>query len=578
MVDLQAIPYSLNKEQIDWVNSIFESMTLDEKIGQLFVHMRESLDPDIIKKTLNTYQQGGLRWQGGDSEAVYSQNKTYQELSKIPLLIAANCDNGGDGCVSDGTFIATAAQAAAVSSSKTAYDIGYTAGREASSVGCNWMFNPCADIFLNWRNTIVNTRAFGDNADQVIENVRAFIQGLHQSNMAACCKHFPGDGVEERDQHLVLGVNDLSVEEWNETFRKVYQTMIDESLESIMVGHIALPEMSRKLRPGIKDEEIMPATLAPELLNDLLRKEMGFNGLIITDATHMGGLVCMEKREFAIPKAIAAGCDMILFVSDPEEDIKYLKTGLESGILTEGRLNDAVLRILGLKAKLKLYDKKYLIPDQEIKTQVIGCEEHIKKAEAAADSCITLVKDTKKYLPINPAKQNRAYLVYISNTPNSLFYEEDKVRGLVKEELEKVGFIVDLAPNFYELEHQNGQGFHNKLKMMHIGKREEFIQKYDVVFFVINIKAYAQENNVRIRYSCSHSNEMPWFLTEVPTIGISLNYTTHLIDVPQLHTFVNSYGCTPTIISKTIEKICGRSEFFGKASETVFCGKWDTRL
>lgn len=285
MVDLKAKPFCLSEEAIAWVNETIDSMTLDEKAGQLFVQMRKSLDEETVKNTLNKYHQGGLRWQGGDRFLVYDQNKLYQDNSRIPLLIAANCDNGGDGCLIDGTFVATAAEAAAGAGTKTAYDMGYVAGKEASSVGVNWMFNPCADIYMNWRNTIVNTRAFGDNTDRVIENIRAYIDGIHQSNVACCCKHFPGDGVEERDQHLVLGVNDLSVEEWDASFRKVYQTMIDEGLESIMVGHIALPEMSRKLRPGIKDQEIMPATLAPELLTDLLRGEMGFNGVVITDAS-----------------------------------------------------------------------------------------------------------------------------------------------------------------------------------------------------------------------------------------------------------------------------------------------------
>ena len=114
--------------------------------------------------------------------------------------------------------------------------------------------------------------------------------------------------------------------------------------------------------------------------------------------------------------------------------------------------------------------------------------------------------------------------------------------------------------------------------MMDCGRMEEFRANYDVVFLVINVKGYAQENNVRLRWSCNHSSELPWYLTEVPTVGISLNYTNHLIDVPQVHAFVNAYGSTRISIRTAIEKICGRSEFKGTASDTVFCGKWDTRL
>lgn len=576
MVDLRAKPFYLDDEGVKWVEDTIASMTLEEKVGQLFVQMRHSLDPDEIQKTLDSFHQGGLRWQGGDRQAVYSQNKTYQEKSKLPLLIAANCDNGGDGCLSDGTFVATAAEAAAGGGTQTAYDMGYVAGREAASVGVNWMFNPCADIFMNWRNTIVNTRAFGDNAGQVIENIRAYINGIHQSNIACCCKHFPGDGVEERDQHLVLGVNDLSVEDWDQSFRKVYQTMIDEGLESIMVGHIALPAMSRKLRPGIAEEDIMPATLAPELLTDLLRGELGFNGLVITDASHMAGIACMEKRSVAVPKAIASGCDMFLFSNDAEEDFGYMMDGVKNGVISEERLSDALHRILGLKARLKLYKSRICAP--EIKEEVVGCAEHLRLAEEAAQRCITLVKDTKHNLPIDPARQKRARLVYIQSTPTSKAYKGDPVKDVVIEELERAGFTVDVAPNFHDLEVEKGPDPMNMMTMMDCGRMEEFRAKYDVVFLVIYVKGYAQENNVRLRWSCNHSSELPWYATEVPTIGISLNYTNHLIDVPQVRTFINAYGPTRPSIRAAIEKVCGKSAFTGKASETVFCGKWDTRL
>ncbi|MDO4327966.1 MAG: glycoside hydrolase family 3 N-terminal domain-containing protein [Lachnospiraceae bacterium] len=578
MVDLKKAPFCLNEEGIQWVEDTIASMSLNEKIGQLFVLMRKSLEPEDIKNTLDAYHQGGLRWQGGDRNLVYNQNKTYQEHSKIPLLIACNCDNGTDTVISDGTYVATPAAAGAGQTEETSYHMGLITGREATSVGCNWAFNPVVDIYMNWRNTIVNTRSFGSDPDEVIKHAKAYIRGVHESNMACCCKHFPGDGVEERDQHLVLGVNDLSVEEWDNSFRRVYQAMIDDGLESIMVGHIALPEMSRKLRPGIKDEEIMPATLSPELLTDLLRGEMGFNGLIITDASHMGGIACMEKREIAVPKAIASGCDMFLFSNDAEEDFNYMKAGIENGMISPERLDDALHRILGLKAKLKLYQPEMCVPDPEKKEQYIGCREHKELVAKAADQCVTLVKDTRHNLPVDPEIQKHARLVYIQSTPNSRVYKGDPVKQVIIEELERAGFCVDAAPNFYDLEVENGPSAENMMRMMDFGSMEEFSAKYDVVFLFVNVRGYAQENCPRIRLSCSHSSEMPWYAAEVPTIGISLNYTTHLFDLPQVHTFVNAYGCNRESIRAAIEKVCGRSQFKGVAEETVFCGKWDTRL
>lgn len=580
MVDLKAKPFYLDDEAIQWVENTIAGMTLDEKVGQLFVLMRRARTEDDIKNVLADYHQGGLRYQGGDSKAVHWQNTTYQANSKLPLLIAVNCDNGGDGAMSDGTFIATAAEAAAAPDTQTAYNIGLVAGREASATGANWMFNPCCDIYMNWRNTIVNTRSFGDNADTVIKNITAFIDGVHQSPMACCCKHFPGDGVEERDQHLVLGVNDLSAGDWEASFGKMYRAMIDGGLESMMIGHIAAPALSRKLRPGIRDEEIMPATLAPELLTDLLRQDMGFNGVIITDASHMAGIACMEKRSVAVPKAIASGCDMFLFANDADEDFAYMKKGVEDGVITPERLSDALHRILGLKAHIGLHKRQAagtLVPPEEA-LSAVGCAEHRALAEKAAEECITLVKDTQKNLPIDPARQKRARLVFIQSTPTSKAYKGDPVRDVVVEELERAGFTVSVAPNFHDLEVEKGPSMENMMTMMDCGKMEEFRASYDVVFLVLNIKGYAQENNVRLRWSCNHSSELPWYATEVPTVGISLNYTNHLIDVPQVRTFVNAYGNTRTSIRTAIEKICGKSEFCGTASDTVFCGKWDTRL
>ncbi len=581
MVDLKARPFYLNDEQIQWVEDTIAGMTLEEKLGQLFVLLKgvPGADENMIKDMLSKSHQGGLRWQGGDKNTVYEQNRLFQKNSKIPLFIAGNCDDGGNGCVPEGTFIATAAEAGASGDTRTAYRIGYVSGKEASAIGCNWLFNPVADIYMNWRNTIVNTRSFGEDADTVIKNVRAYIQGVKDANpnMACTAKHFPGDGVEELDQHLVMGVNDLDPQEWRETFGKVYKTLIDEDLEAVMVGHFAMPKMSRELRPGIRDEEIMPATLAPELVTDLLRGELGFNGLVITDASHMVGIAAVAKREDAIPGAIAAGCDMFLFASDVEEDLGFMRSGYERGIITEERLSDALHRILGMKAHLHLYEEDIRIPDRSGLDE-IGAEEYKKYTEEAADAGITLVKDTQKLLPVDPAEKRRAFLVYVGSTPTTKGYAGETVKQVVKEELERAGFDVDVCPSYHDLEVENGVSFRNFLRMLSKGTIKEFREKHDVVFLVLNVKGYAQENEVRVRWSCNHSCELPWYNMEVPTLAMSLNYTNHLIDVPQIKTFINAYGPDRINIRMAIEKICGRSEFKGTAGETVFCGRWETRL
>ncbi len=582
MVDLKAKPFYLNDQEIRWVEDTIASMSLEEKLSQLFVLLKPvpGANEEQIKSLMESARPGGMRWQGGDKETVAKQNCLFQQYSRIPVFIAGNCDDGGNGVLpKEGTFVATAAEAGASEGTETAYRIGYVAGREASAIGVNWMFNPVADVYKNWRNTIVNTRSFGSDAGRVIECVRAYIRGIKDANpkMACTCKHFPGDGWDELDPHLSPAHNEATVEDWMQSYGLVYKTMIDEGLEAVMTGQISLPAWSRKVRPGIRNDQILPASLAPELLQDLLRDELKFNGLIISDASHMIGMAGVMPRCDAVPKCIAAGCDMFLFANDFGEDLGYLRAGYEQGIVTDERLNDALHRILGLKAHLRLYDEKVRYPDPKLLDE-IGCAQFKAYTAEAADRGVTLVKDTRGLLPINTKEKNRALLIYVRSTPNSKGDSGDGVRERIAEELKRVGFTVTQCPSFYDRENAEGVNPMNFVRMMMMDKREDFKKKYDVVFVFINVKGYAQKNVERMSWSSGHSMELPWYTEEVPTVGVSLNYTNHLVDCANIHTFINAYGPNTENIRAAAEKIAGLSAFHGKADDTVFCGRWDTRL
>ena len=171
MVDLRAKPFYLNEQELRWVEDTIASMSLDEKLSQLFVLLKgiPGADEGMIRGLMESARPGGMRWQGGSKETVARQNALFQQYSRVPVLIAGNCDDGGHGVLQEGTFVATAAEAGASEGVETAYRIGYVAGREASAIGVNWMFNPVADVYKNWRNTIVNTRSFGSDPDRIIE-------------------------------------------------------------------------------------------------------------------------------------------------------------------------------------------------------------------------------------------------------------------------------------------------------------------------------------------------------------------------------------------------------------------------
>ena len=210
MVDLRAKPFALNDEQLQWVEDTIRSMTPDEKVGQLFINLTLRRDPAYLTELCEKYHIGGARWQGGTLEEVYEQNKFLQETSKIPLLIAANCEAGGNGAVKEGTMVATGAACAASATADTMRDMARVGAEEAAAIGCNWTFAPVCDVVSNWRNTIVNTRAYGNDPEQIIALSKTYMEEMRKRGVACAAKHFPGDGSEERDQHLVMGCNDLT--------------------------------------------------------------------------------------------------------------------------------------------------------------------------------------------------------------------------------------------------------------------------------------------------------------------------------------------------------------------------------
>lgn len=569
MVNLKEKPYYLNEEQIQWVEDTIAGMTDEEKIGQLFVNMvanEEERKPENIKKVLDTYHPGAIRYHNAPKEELWDMADCLQKTTKIPLLIASNCEAGGNGGTLGGTPIANGAAMAAIDSEDAVYRMAEVSAREAAAVGCNWNFAPVVDLTYNWRNTIVQLRAFNHDPDDVIRYSKAFFKGMKTQNIATCMKHFPGDGTEENDQHLIMGVNDLDCETWDRTFGKVYRELIDEGVMTIMAGHIALPAYSRKLRPGIKEEDIRPATLAPELITDLLKGELGFNGLVVTDASHMIGMFgAAIPRYQQVPQAIAAGCDMYLFFNDREEDFGYMMEGYKNGIITEERLNDALHRILGVKAALNLHilqkEGRLTAPKENLK--VVGCQEHHEISREFADQYVTLVKDRLNYLPMTPKRYKRIKLVYIGSEATVIagtkFESNDQnIIADIVSQLEEAGFEVDSKVTAKK------------------GKMEEFKKKFDCVLLILNIQGFAQYNTMRIKWD--EPAKQPWYMSELPTFVVSLSNTNNLIDVPMARCYINAYMDHHESFAAVLEKMMGESEFKGRYNENVFCGRWETRF
>lgn len=595
MVDFKAKPFCLSDEDAAWVMDTIAGMTPEEKIGQLFFNMGSSRDEAYLKEAVEKYHIGAVRYNPGKSDEIWEQNRILQENAKIPLLIACNTEGGGDGACSDGTPIGYPVKIGATGDEKYAFELGRIANKEAAAIGCNLSFAPLSDINQNWRNPVISTRCFSRDADTVAKMALAYFKGAHQNPGFACtAKHFPGDGLDERDQHLSNSVNTASCEEWMDTYGKVYKTLIDGGLEAVMAGHIMQPAWTRALNPAIRDEEIMPATLSPELLEGLLRGKLGFNGMIVTDASHMVGMTCMMKRSEMLPRSIAAGCDMFLFFNDMDEDFGYMLEGYKSGVITEARLQEALERILALKARMGLHRKKpsEIVPPKEDICNVVGCAEHKALAAEVADRAVTLVKDKQEIFPITPEKYRRILIVPVKGASGGgIFAMMGAARG--KSSAEKVadlltaeGFEVSIYESpLAKMQKQvaeSGQGgdMMKTLMAYFAGKTpiKDFVEGQDLILTLSEVRGLGQTAE-RVAWSMSKGGgEIPWYVHELPVVVASIGHPFLLADVPQAKTYINCYDNGDNTLSALVGKLTGKRPFEGVDPVDSFCGMWDTRL
>lgn len=553
-MDLKKKPFCLNDADIEWVEKTLEQMTTEEKIGALFCPIGYSTDPEYLDMLLG-FHIGGLFFRDGVGEEMRKTFEYAQGHSRIPLLIPSNLEAGGDGAATDGTPYGKQMACAAAGDKKYAYRLGKIACTEAAALGINWAFAPVVDIDKNYHNPITNVRTYGDDPETVYTYAKEYMRAAKECNVAVSIKHFPGDGVDERDQHLLTSVNSLSMEEWDESYGKIYRQLIEDGALTVMAGHIAMPAYQEYYNPQTAGS-IIPASLSRELLNNLLRDKLGFNGLIITDATPMVGFTAAMAREKSVPLAIESGCDMFLFNKDLAEDYQFMLEGYKNGILSEKRLMEANRRILALKAALKLHEKKdagTLVPSEE-GLKVLKNRQHTEWAKELADRSITLVKDTQKLLPIDADRYPKILLEIMGDFPSN-----ERVLRQVKEELEKKRFQV------FVYEKENFE--------IGVDNVRTFKEKYDLVIYIGNVENASNQTTNRLNWCTfwGQGNNVPWFANEIPVLFISVANPYHLLDVPMIKTYINCYSNNGFVIESVINKITGNGEFKGKNPVDPFC-------
>ncbi len=589
MVDLKARPYYLSDEDIQWVESTIAGMTDEEKVGQLFFQLTAGMDEEYLKNLMEKYHLGGCRYNNMPAMAVQMQNSILQKYAKIPLIIACNTEGGGNGCCSDGTYIGSGIKIGATGNNDYARKLGQYANEEAAAIGCNMAFAPVCDIHYNWENTEVVARAFGNDPKRVAEMSKAYLEGAHTIDGFACAaKHFPGNGLDFRDAHISNNINGMTEEKWMETYGMVYKTLIEADLDAIMGGHIMMPEYMRGVKPGITDEEMLPATLCPEIMTGLLRDKLGFNGMVVTDASHMVGMTDRMTRKEMLPASINAGCDMFLFFNDPDEDFATMLEAYKNGTISEERMTEALTRILGLKARMGLNKKakEQLIPAEPAAAK-LGKDEYKATEKAISRDAVTLVKyKDKDVLPLTPEKYKRIMIVYVKGAagPMDALVQMAMGGGAQKNPAEALrdllcqrGFDAFIYESpLDKIKQQIAAGEKPNLNLYFAGKNAiaDFVAGQDLVITLCDVA------NGRPAFGLSKGGgEIPWYVFELPVVAISVNAPTMLADIPQVRTYINAYDSKPSTMEALVDNLLGGPDCFkGKDPIDSFCGMWDTRI
>ena len=589
MVNLRAIPYNLSDADIAWVESTIASMTPEEKVGQLFWQLTAGNSEEYLSELMTKYHLGGCRYNGMPGQMVLNQNRILQKHAKIPVFIACNPEQGGNGVCPDGTFVSSQIKIGATGKTEYAKAMGHISGTQIKATGCNMAFAPVVDITYNWECEETLARAYGNDHKLVADMGKAFMDGLHETEGVYCCaKHFPGNGQDYRDAHISNNVNHFGHDDWMATYGHVYKTLIDGGLDAIMGGHIMMPEFMLEIDPETTPETIMPATLNKHIMTDLLRDELGFNGMVVTDASHMVGMTNRMKRKDMLPAAINAGCDMFLFFNDPAEDFAWMLEAYTTGVISEERMVEALTRILGLKAAKGMHkaDWALSVTDEEC-AAALQNPEFKTVAPAISKDCLTLVKyKDEGALPINPEKTKRVMIVNIkgAETPMGKLAAMAMGMGAKKAPVERFceklnakgfeAFIYESPLDRMMKQVQAGQK--PDLNLYFAGKNaiSEFTAGQDLVISFFDVAGGHPTFGLS-----KGGGEIPWYVHELPVIGISVNKPTMLADAPMLRTYINTYDSNDDTLDALVDALLeGPEAFKGIDPIDSYCGMWDTHM
>jgi beta-N-acetylhexosaminidase len=456
--------------------------------------------------------------------------KEYQAASKLPLIFQQDYENGIS--LPGMTSLPKEMAIGAANSPALTYDYGTGLAKEAASIGIRWVLHPVADLSLNPANPIVNTRSISDDPNKAINLLSRQIAGLQDHQVAATIKHFPGDGVDYRDQHLMTTSNSLTMEEWYKYHGKVFKSLIDSGVAAIMPGHITLPAYQKEKINGFYP----PATLSGELLTNLLKKEMGFGGVIVSDAMTMGGFRGWYPSQLEGEIAsFKAGVDVMLWPSYAFMDT--LEAQIKSGEIPMARLDDAVSRIWKLKEQ---YVNKKQLFRKISEAEKLASEQTAMKI---SEQSVTIVRDREKMLPLLPVKDKKILIVAVTTQSRKGGDGGlENLKNFQKLLIDK-GFEVDFQKNLlYETQ----------------GWTEQVSTQYDKIIFAIVRETHAPFGPLQLY---DDEAQTAWAINAMPkekliVISFGSPYTINEY-FERVHTCLNAYSNNKEMHHAVVKVITG---------------------
>src|SRR5438067_3922095 len=564
-------PYSrkASKEALKWADAELRKMSLDEKIGQLicaavnatFLNQDSEAFKALRHQVVDNHVGGIILFRGPVYESVVLVNRM-QQLAKHPLLISADLEAGSGMRFDDTVNFPWNMAVAATCNPEYARREGELTAREARAMGVQQIYAPVADVNNNAANPVINVRSYGEDPADVARFVAACIEGAPRGGVIATAKHFSGHCDTATDTHRGLPEIDVTRDRLNSVELVPFRAAVSAGVGAVMDGHIGLPLIDStvisplprdlKLRPIDTDENgeivnakgTMPTTLSP-VVNGILRNDLHFDGLIVTDAMSMSGLTLYFTQEEASVRALAAGADLLLKPADPDASLRGVRDAVKSGRLTEQRIERSARKVLAAKYDLGLVQQR-LTPLDEIDRLVAG-KQAVALSEEIAKHAITLVRNDAKLLPMEITPAKRIFNLAITNGDDRLWIAQAFVGTMARAGVKIETIVLDDRSSDAEV----------RKALDSAGKAE-----------VIIVSMYG-----RVRTGQARSVALPEpgmkALNELidrkaPIVGISFGNPYLLLSVPKLQTYLVAYGDMPSLQEAAAESLVGKIDITGR--------------